>query len=821
MIKSLHLKNLVLVESCEINFESGFSVISGETGAGKTVFVHAISLALGERADATLIRQGEEKAFIEIAFDCENAPKVQAILNEAGIEFDQEDLLIIRREIVRNGKNRAFINSQLAPLPLLQKLGDALVDLVDQHAHTTLRSSESQRHLIDLFGKIDSDSYRQCYEIENQLKENLESLIAKLAEKEKETERLKIQWEDYQTLKLEPGEEEAVTEEHNRLAHFQQISEKMHQLHQGLSSIPIHRLCQTSESLTPFDSKLNEPNDVLKQAQIAIQEAISFYHGYLNKLENDPYRFQYLEERLAQIHRFKQKYGKTFDAALLQEKLNEFELLEQRIEEMKTTLQKAQKNTDEQCSLLTEKRTSSAGTLQTELTHTLKSLNMPECEVKIDITKTHRTKQGEDQIDLWLKANKGEAFCLVKESSSGGELSRMLLAAKTVLAEKNDTPTLIFDEIDANVGGETASLIGEKLKFLGTCRQVFSITHFPQVATQADHHIRVQKGEKEGRTVAELEILPKKEREKELLRMMGGKKFTKALTLLALFFSTQLFGSDFFFVHPQHPWHFYAGYSQVGKANFRHQDFKNSHVYFSEAEASLYYSTFLNEKNIVSVEVGDLYINFDWEDNPRFRQNIYNTLNTSIAFISMSWDRWRWVINPGVTVDAATLNYSKSAVYYGLLWGRYAYSSFTGLHIGVFGWGGIKNHYVLPVVGIDWTNGQNWRVNMIFPLDASIEYQINPQWTTLVAVDAFGGPYRFPRRIHKGNGDFKNGIFEVYSAGAEVAVDYRPNALVKTELGVGYNWGGWILIKDKNNHHGKYYHFNAAPYIQGNIAVTF
>jgi len=295
---------------------------------------------------------------------------------------------------------------------------------------------------------------------------------------------------------------------------------------------------------------------------------------------------------------------------------------------------------------------------------------------------------------------------------------------------------------------------------------------------------------------------------------------TKIALLLFIGLSSYLCAADFFFAREEAPWHFFADYLQVGKASFRQCDAPHSHITYSQGAASLYYTQFINSRNFVTFEVGDNYINVDWNDNPRFRQNHYHTALASMAFVSTAKENWRWIFNPGATVDATTFNFGNTAVYYGLLWGRYAYSHTIGFHIGGFGYYGIKNGYALPVLGIDWNFLPDWRLNIIFPLDASLEYQINPNWVALIAVDGFNSPYRFPRRAHKGINGFENGIFELFSTGVEGAINYLYNRL-KIEAGIGWNFGGWILIKDSENHHGKYYHFNEAPYAQINLGITF
>ncbi|MBY0529866.1 MAG: DNA repair protein RecN [Rhabdochlamydiaceae bacterium] len=531
MIKSLHLNNLVLVDSCELEFQSNFTALTGETGAGKTALTEAIHLALGARADTSLIRTGADKASVEISFSIRDVPKAQALLSEAGIDFSIEEELIIRREISREGKNRAFLNCQMVPLPLLQKTGATLLELIGQHTHQGLLTSDFQRSIVDLFGDlfVPLKAFQEAWEFEKQLKKTLDTLLIAESKREKEEENLRLQLNEILEAQLKEGEEEQIIEEHKRLYHAQEINEKTQGLLHTFSTVlpQVNRSAKICEALISLDPSFQEPHTLVAQALIALNEAQHELQRALNRIENDPNRFHFLEERLAAIHRIKRKYGQDIHAIFaleqqLKTKLASFDSLSESIEETKAALAKASTQTTSFASKLSSLRRSSALVLEQELTKELHSLNMPSAQIKIEISPHARTAMGDDQIDFWIRANKGEEPVLVKEHASGGELSRLLFAIKITLAEKNDTPTLIFDEIDANVGGTTASIIGEKLRSLGTKRQVICITHFPQVASQANAQISVQKIEKDGRTLTQVLLLDPKEREKELLRMLGG-----------------------------------------------------------------------------------------------------------------------------------------------------------------------------------------------------------------------------------------------------------------------------------------------------------
>lgn len=532
MIKHLALNNLVLVDSCEIHFSPGFNAVTGETGAGKTALIEAIGLALGNRADASLVRKGCDKAFIEASFDIGALARIHQILEETGLPHESGELLIIRREIAKEGKNRAFINCRTVPLPLLQKIGSELIDLIGQGSHQSLLSGDAQRQLIDLFGglEISLESFQTAYFKQRELQKKLEELKHLSLRRDRDEEVWRSQLEEIEAVNLKREEEETLFEKYQRLAHGQEISEKVDMVIKGLaeSSLPqLLRFCKACESLISFDQKIEEPVQLIREAQILLGEVLRTFQSYAQNVDNDPKTFEFLENRLNAITRLKRKFGQTAQeienyALKLRAELSRLENLSEEIEMTEKSLADADNNTQHYAQELSQQRKEAALRLQNTLTSQLQSLNMSGSEVTIEVLAHPRNQCGDDAIQFWLKANTGEHPGLVKEHTSGGELSRLLFAIKTTLAEKNNTPTLIFDEVDSNVGGKTASIMGEKLHELGTHRQVICITHFPQVASKADTHHGVQKFEVDGRTKTQITLLSKKEREKEILRMLGA-----------------------------------------------------------------------------------------------------------------------------------------------------------------------------------------------------------------------------------------------------------------------------------------------------------
>lgn len=537
MLKHLHLKNLILIESCNIDFEPGFTVITGETGAGKTALTEALQLTIGQRADTDLIRAGEDKAVVEASFDLSDLPHVRNLLEESGIEISDGDL-IIRREISRSGKNRCLINCQMVPLPVLQAIGLHLLERVGQSSYIQLKTSDAHRAILDAFGEIDHSEFLEAWNGEKAIRQQLENLTAKDATRERELDFLQSDLEMLEKAAVQEGEEEKLFDEYNRVSHSQELVEKI-QTMRGLLSETSHailpqlsRLRPICQSLIQIDPKLADLLQPLQDAAVQFSDIANEIESYQSQVEADPKRYAYLEERLSLINKLKRKFGANMKEHLdaLKQKAAELENLPEEIASLKTHLQQAQNRASSLAKALTTARQSAAKRLEKELSTLLQELNMPGALLLIRITPLPRSSTGDDEVQFWMQVNAGEGYISIKENSSGGELSRVLFAIKSHLAEKNQTPTLIFDEIDGNVGGETATIMGEKLLELAKHRQILCITHFPQVATKGQHHLRVSKEELDGRTVGQIEALDKMNRQKELVRMLGGTSQVRSLS---------------------------------------------------------------------------------------------------------------------------------------------------------------------------------------------------------------------------------------------------------------------------------------------------
>lgn len=535
-LKELRIQNIVLIESAILTFVSGFNVLSGETGSGKSAVMDTLSLISGERADAALIRRGAEKGCVEALFDCEAVPSVAKLLEDAGIDHEAGEPLIIRREIAASGKGRAFINNQSVQLVLLRKVCDLLFDQIGQHASRLLLTTEQHRALLDLFGGLESDmkAFKDSWEKENLINRKLEQLVNSAAQRIREVEVCQREIEELEEASLKEGEEEELFAEYTRLSAADELAghiESLVQLltHEQKGVLPsLSRSRASVDKIAAIDSFFTEPAASYHNALTELQEVAYTLEKGLSRCESQPERTAEINDRLTLINKLKRKYGATIaemQAYLKQirQKLSELENSDEEIDALKVQQKDLQEKNQTLAASLSEKRRKASLAFSKQLTPLLRSLNMPKAEFEIDVTKQPRSASGDDKVEFFLLPNVGEKRLAIKDFASGGELSRLMLALQTLLAGKQQLPTLVFDEIDANIGGTTAAVVGETLRNLGKHHQVIAITHFPQVAQYADNHLQIAKREHKGRTLTEITpLLDKKLREQELARMSGS-----------------------------------------------------------------------------------------------------------------------------------------------------------------------------------------------------------------------------------------------------------------------------------------------------------
>lgn len=534
MLKLLNIKNLILVENLSVQFSSGFNVITGETGAGKSAIMSALKLISGARADSGMIRRGHEKASVEALFDAELSNELKCILDQAGIDHEETEGIIVRREIASNGKSRAYVNNQMAQLSLLRAIGSHLVEIVGQHANQSLFQLEEHRRILDLYGDVHADihNFQICWRDELRVKKELEDLVNSEARRLREIEACRAELEELDEAQLKEGEEEELFAEYSRLNSAEELSERAESIHStlyGQEGSIIHKLSrelQNFEALVKIDSELIESFECYQSALIELKEVSYTLRDYLGGVESDPARTQTIDERLKLINQLKRKYGLTISEVIeyqekRQQRLDQLENADFEIEELEKKLLSLQKESDRLAKIVSDKRAKAALNFSEAIEQELRDLNMPKVKFHVAITPQNRTDDGDERIEYFISPNVGEHSIPVKDCASGGEVSRLLLALQKILTDKTCVPTIIFDEVDANIGGETALIVGRKLTQIGEKHQVLCITHFPQVAKQASYHLQIEKIELEGRTLSTVTVLDDRSRQTELNRMLG------------------------------------------------------------------------------------------------------------------------------------------------------------------------------------------------------------------------------------------------------------------------------------------------------------
>jgi len=528
MLKWLNLTHLVLIDKSHIPFEPGFNILTGETGAGKTALTEALNLLLGAKGQQEMIRAGEKEAIIEAAFDITNALAARAFLDHHAIAYDLSEPLIVKRILSKTGKNRSFIGTTQVPMNLVRELTIRLIEIASQHATIHLRQKESQLALLDLAAEAKEalESYQSTYRKLQESEETLAQLCADKADLSEKIELYRYQAEEIDTLALQEGEEEALFDEYRQIGAKQDEFTDLKDVLETIDHLPSFQ--GAVDTLTKYGH--TEIAHALKGAANELIEVSFTLSNALSSIEEDPNRLEEIDKRLTEIGCLKKKYGDiSLKKAFLDERLSTYETLDDSILDAKQAVDALKKLLLEKGAVLTDLRQKGAQRLAKQVTDELQSLNMASALFEIAIQPINPHLSGCDEVTFMLTPNKGEGAVSLQKRASGGELARIFFALKFVLADQENLPILIFDEIDANIGGETATIIGQKLRELGTHRQVIAITHFPQVASSANNHLKVVKAERNQRTITQVIPLDKTAKKDELLRMLGGHSF-KQLT---------------------------------------------------------------------------------------------------------------------------------------------------------------------------------------------------------------------------------------------------------------------------------------------------
>jgi len=542
MLVELTVENYAVVDRLRVRFHAGLNLLTGETGSGKSIVVDALGLLFGGRASSEMIRSGEDRARVAGIFEVRDERPLRAILEQAAIAVEDGELLI-EREVLGGGKSRAFVGNRPATVALLRELAPYLGDIHGQHDQQLLFSPETQREMLDTFAgaqKLYGDggeAYRAMRHTESELTE--------LERAEQEKLRMLDLWQfqrrEIESLRLHPGEDAALENERRVLQNLGRILETAGGAYSALYDSPesaaaLARLAgKKLEELARIDATLSEIREMLKPAEVALSEASYALRDYLGSLEANPARLDEVETRLAALDKAKRKYGATIDDMLgyldqVTRNIDAVEHAGERMEQLRAERRKLTEQYDALADKLTARRTEAAAKLAKRVESELSALAMERATFEICVQPADASAAGKDKIEFLVSPNLGEAPKPIDKVASGGEISRIALALKTCVSaparSSGTVRTLVFDEVDAGIGGGVAEGVGRRLKKLSASSQVLCVTHLAQIACFADHHYLVEKHEQKGRTVASIEELDAAARTREIGRMLSGEKVT-------------------------------------------------------------------------------------------------------------------------------------------------------------------------------------------------------------------------------------------------------------------------------------------------------
>ncbi|HET9679708.1 MAG TPA: DNA repair protein RecN [Gammaproteobacteria bacterium] len=548
MLTHLQIRDFAIIDALELEFSSGMTALTGETGAGKSILVDALGLVLGDRADSTTVRHGADKAEISAEFSLAKLPAARQWLEAQELEAD-EDHLLLRRVISADGRSRAFINGRNMPVQILKELGNSLVDIHGQHEHQSLTRRSTQLALLDNYGNHSTElaATAESYQDWHASFERLNRLQADAADRDNRLDILRFQVQELESLALQPGEYERLNEEHHRLANAGKLidgAQRALSLAYENDDASAQQLLSTAvEALQPLldaDPRLEPIHSNLNTALIHLQEGAEDLRHYTNDLEMDPGQLDAVETRIAAIQQLARKHHADIaDLPALTDTLRE-EL--DSLENADVSLAKLQKQVAQQeqdyCKAATALHTAREKTAQQlgkKISDAMQGLGMNGGRFAVNVTAADNgannsyTTKGWDKIEFQVSANPGQPLQPLAKVASGGELSRIALAIQVIAAQEQSSaiPSMIFDEVDAGVGGGVAEIVGQKLRELGTSCQVLCVTHLPQVAAQAHHQFKVEKTRGKDTTHTQITPLDNNTRIEELARMLGGVKITE------------------------------------------------------------------------------------------------------------------------------------------------------------------------------------------------------------------------------------------------------------------------------------------------------
>ena len=541
MLKHLYIRNFAIIDELELDFKAGMTTLTGETGAGKSILLGALNLVLGDRADNDSIKLNSEFAEIVAEFDIEKINGVSSWL--VSQELNTDDECILRRRISKDGRSRAYINSTPVNLQLIRELAEMLIDIHGQHEHQSIMKSSVQRQLLDDYASHTSllEKVSNIY-VELKLTEDqLNHLQQSSNEQNDRLDLLRFQTKELDVLAVEEGEYQTLNNQHKRMANAEKlhstVEQAIYQLSENENSNVQSAVSHIIASLTEInelDDSLSPASEMLTEALVQIDESVVLLKSYGDNIDIDSSQLAQIEERIQNIldsarkHRVEPETLHTLHAEL-QKELDDIGHVDERLDELTEQQKELETKYLEACNTLTASRKKFATKLNKKITQSMQTLGMAEGRFEILLTASNskRSAYGLDNIEFTVTANAGQACKSIARVASGGELARISLAIQMIIANSSKIPSLIFDEVDSGVGGGIAEIVGKHLRILGGTNQVICITHLPQVASQAHHHLRVEKQTLKKQTTSQVVTLDKEQRRQEIARMLSGVEITE------------------------------------------------------------------------------------------------------------------------------------------------------------------------------------------------------------------------------------------------------------------------------------------------------
>ena len=543
MILELYMKNCALVDELRLHIDKNLNILTGETGSGKSIIIGALGLCLGGKYDRSFLRKGTEKGLVEAVFDINNN-KLKEKLLENGIDIEEDNQIIISREIFDDGKSVSRINGRSVKVSFLREISTYLIDIHGQHQNQVLFDKDTHIDFLDLFGEENlfefKNEYESIFNEYNEIKKALNLLTENKDDMQiqREIDLIKFQINEIESANLSSNEYEDLLKQREVYRNSEKIYTNLNNAYSNLYDGSINSVDLISKSLgdlssiAKYDDRLNEYNETIERIMYELQDISRDIRSYKDSIDFSPYELDQIEQRVDEINTLRRKYGDTIDEILMYKnkistRLDEILNRDEKVEKLKSKLQDIEVVLKSKADKLTEKRKDVAKDLQEKLLYELKSLNMKNIVFEVAFNKSNFNLKGQDDIEFMISFNLGEDIKPIYKVASGGEMSRFMLAFKTILADIDEIDTLVFDEIDTGISGIAAQIVGEKLSVIAKKKQILCITHLPQIAANADTHYCIEKKTSTDRTFTVISRLNDEERKNEIARLIAGSNITE------------------------------------------------------------------------------------------------------------------------------------------------------------------------------------------------------------------------------------------------------------------------------------------------------